>query len=93
MRIAALEWGGDGIRVNILHPDCVYDTGLWSGGVLENRAATYGMTTDEYMSRNILQAPVTSDEVGRIVASLAGKTFLKTTGAQFPIDGGNERVI
>jgi rhamnose utilization protein RhaD (predicted bifunctional aldolase and dehydrogenase)/NAD(P)-dependent dehydrogenase (short-subunit alcohol dehydrogenase family) len=93
MRIAALEWGGDGIRVNILHPDCVYDTGLWSGGVLENRASTYGMTTDAYMSRNILQAPVTSDEVGRIVVTLAGKTFLKTTGAQFPIDGGNERVI
>ena len=26
-RIAALEWGADGIRINTLHPNAVFDTG------------------------------------------------------------------
>ncbi|HEU4350419.1 MAG TPA: bifunctional aldolase/short-chain dehydrogenase, partial [Burkholderiales bacterium] len=29
-RVAALEWAKDGIRINSLHPDAVYDTGLWT---------------------------------------------------------------
>jgi rhamnose utilization protein RhaD (predicted bifunctional aldolase and dehydrogenase)/NAD(P)-dependent dehydrogenase (short-subunit alcohol dehydrogenase family) len=29
-RVAALEWGADGIRVNVLHPNAVFDTGLWT---------------------------------------------------------------
>ena len=29
-RVAALEWADDGIRVNIVHPDAVFDTGLWT---------------------------------------------------------------
>jgi hypothetical protein len=36
---------------------------------------------------------VTSAEVGRLVAELCGDAFVATTGAQIPIDGGNERVI
>ena len=29
-RVAALEWGADGIRVNVVHPNAVFDTGVWS---------------------------------------------------------------
>ena len=29
-RVAALEWAADGIRVNVVHPDAVFDTGLWT---------------------------------------------------------------
>jgi len=93
MRVAALEWGAEGIRVNILHPDCVFDTALWTGGVLEQRAQSYGLTVEQYKARNVLGQSVTADEVGQMVATIAGKTFLKTTGAQIPIDGGNDRVI
>ena len=92
-RVAALEWGSDGIRVNIVHPDCVFDTDLWAGGVLEQRAKKYEMSVEEYMSRNVLKTPVTSMEVARLITSIAGPTFAKTTGAQIPIDGGNDRVI
>ena len=92
-RVAALELGSYGVRVNVLHPDCVYDTGLWSEGVLQGRADKYGMSVEEYKSRNILKKEVTSREVSEMVAVVAGPIFSKTTGAQIPIDGGNDRVI
>jgi len=92
-RIAALELGKFGIRVNILHPDCVYDTGLWTTKALKNSAERYGLTVEEYKSRNILKKHVTSKEVATMVCAMAGKVFAKTTGAQIPIDGGNDRVI
>ena len=92
-RIAALELGPEGIRVNVLHPDCVYDTGLWTPETMENRAQRDGLTVTEYKSRNLLKTEVTSREVAQMVCAMAGKTFAKTTGAQVSIDGGNERVI
>ena len=93
VRVAALELGSFGVRVNTIHPDCVFDTGLWDDDVLETRAKKYEMTVEEYKSRNVLKKPVTSDEVARMVCVAAGPIFCKTTGAQLPIDGGNERVI
>jgi rhamnose utilization protein RhaD (predicted bifunctional aldolase and dehydrogenase)/NAD(P)-dependent dehydrogenase (short-subunit alcohol dehydrogenase family) len=92
-RVAALEWADDGIRVNIVHPDGVFDTGLWTDELLAERAARYAMTVDEYKTRNLLSTEVTSKVVGRVVAALCGDTFAATTGAQIPIDGGNERVV
>ena len=92
-RIAALELGCDGIRVNIVHPDAVYDTGLWTPEVLESRACHYECTVEEYKTRNCLKAEVTSKDVAALVCAMVGPAFAKTTGAQVPIDGGNERVI
>ena len=92
-RIAALELGRFGIRVNILHPDCVFDTGLWTPEALERSAKRYGLTVEEYKSRNVLKIDVKTKEVARMVCAMAGSVFAKTTGAQIPIDGGNERVI
>ena len=88
-----LELGKFGIRVNILHPDCVYDTGLWTTKALNSSAKRYGLSVEEYKSRNILKKHVTSKEVATLVCAMAGKVFAKTTGAQIPIDGGNDRVI
>ena len=93
MRVAALELGSHNVRVNIVHPDSVFDTAIWAGGVLEARAEKYGLTVKEYMSRNVMKTPVKSVEVANVVTSLAGTTFLKTTGAQLTVDGGNERII
>lgn len=92
-RIAALELGKFGIRVNILHPDCVYDTGLWTPDALERSAKRYGLTVEKYKSRNILKIDVKAKEVARMVCAMSGAVFAKTTGAQIPIDGGSERVI
>jgi hypothetical protein len=36
---------------------------------------------------------VTSADVARLCVAVCGPAFAKTTGAQVPIDGGNDRVI
>jgi NAD(P)-dependent dehydrogenase (short-subunit alcohol dehydrogenase family) len=92
-RVTALEWGGDGIRVNVLHPNQVFDTGLWTDEVLRARAANYGLTVEQYKTNNVLKVEITSRDVGELAAELCGPLFARTTGAQIPIDGGNERVI
>ncbi len=92
-RVAALEWAADGIRVNTLHPDAVFDTGIWTPEVLAERARHYGMTVEQYKTKNLLHAEVRSRDVAELAAELAGPLFSKTTGAQIPVDGGNERVI
>jgi rhamnose utilization protein RhaD (predicted bifunctional aldolase and dehydrogenase)/NAD(P)-dependent dehydrogenase (short-subunit alcohol dehydrogenase family) len=92
-RVAALEWASDGIRVNVVHPDAVFDTGVWTPERLAERAANYGLTVEAYRRRNLLRREVRSTDVGALVAALCGDLFARTTGAQIPIDGGNERVI
>ncbi len=92
-RIAALEWGADGIRINTLHPNAVFDTGLWTDEVLAERARRYGMTVAQYRTNNVLRTEVTSRDVAELAAEMCGALFAKTTGAQLPVDGGNERVI
>ena len=92
-RIAALELAGDGIRVNILHPDAVFDTAIWTDEVLTKRAESYGMSVQEYKTKNLLGVEITSHDVARLACAMASPLFSRTTGAQVPIDGGNERVI
>ena len=92
-RVAAMELGNDGIRVNMLHPNAVFDTGIWSEDVIKSRARNYGLSIDEYKRNNILRTTITSHDVANLVLTVCDKGFSKTTGSQIPIDGGNERVI
>jgi NAD(P)-dependent dehydrogenase (short-subunit alcohol dehydrogenase family) len=92
-RVAALELGEHGIRINALHPNAVFDTAIWTDEVLEKRASNYGLSIEEYKTNNILKVEVTSHDVAELACQLAGPVFAKTTGAQIPIDGGNDRVI
>jgi rhamnose utilization protein RhaD (predicted bifunctional aldolase and dehydrogenase)/NAD(P)-dependent dehydrogenase (short-subunit alcohol dehydrogenase family) len=92
-RVAAMEWAGHGIRVNIVHPNAVFDTGIWDAATLASRAESYGLTVAEYKRNNLLGVEITSDDVAAVMVALCTPTFAKTTGAQIPIDGGNERVI
>lgn len=92
-RVAALEWGKDGIRINTLHPNQVFDTGLWTEEVLASRAAHYGLSVEDYRRNNVLKVEVESRDVAELAAEMCGPLFAKTTGAQLPVDGGNERVI
>ena len=92
-RVAALEWGADGIRVNSVHPNAVFDTGLWTEEVLASRAQHYGLSVDAYKKNNVLGVEVSSRDVAELAAEMCGPLFAKTTGAQVPVDGGNDRVI
>jgi rhamnose utilization protein RhaD (predicted bifunctional aldolase and dehydrogenase)/NAD(P)-dependent dehydrogenase (short-subunit alcohol dehydrogenase family) len=92
-RVAALEWGADRIRVNTLHPNAVFDTAAWTDEVLAARAGHYGVSVDEYRKGNVLKVEVRSRDVAELAAELCGPLFAKTTGAQVPVDGGNDRVI
>lgn len=92
-RVAALEWGSDHIRINSLHPNAVFDTGLWTEEVLSARAKHYGLSVEDYKKNNVLRTEVTSKDVAELTAELCGTLFAKTTGAQIPVDGGNDRVI
>lgn len=93
MRVAALELAPEGITVNAVHPDAVFDTALWTQEALKSSARRYGLTVEEYKSRNLMRQPVTSADVARAVVALVDGTFARTTGAQIPVDGGNDRVI
>ncbi|WP_417914186.1 bifunctional aldolase/short-chain dehydrogenase [Candidatus Electronema sp. JM] len=93
VRVAALEWGQDGIRINTLHPNAVFDTGIWTEEILQARAAHYSLTVAEYKSRNLLGVEVRSRDVAELAAELCGPLFACTTAAQLPVDGGNDRVV
>jgi rhamnose utilization protein RhaD (predicted bifunctional aldolase and dehydrogenase)/NAD(P)-dependent dehydrogenase (short-subunit alcohol dehydrogenase family) len=92
-RVAALEWAKDGIRINSLHPNQVFDTGLWTDEVLASRAKAYNMSVEQYKKNNLLKAEVSSRDVAELAAEMCGSLFAKTTAAQVPVDGGTERVV
>lgn len=93
MRVLSLEWGEYGIRLNALHPNAVFDTGIWTDEVLKSRANHYGISIEEYKTNNLLSVEIQSKDVSELAAEMCGKLFSKTTAAQIPVDGGNERVI
>jgi NAD(P)-dependent dehydrogenase (short-subunit alcohol dehydrogenase family) len=92
-RVAALEWGPSHIRVNMLHPHAVFDTGIWTDDVIKSRASKYGLTVEQYKTNNILGVELYSHDIGELIAEMLGPVFSKTTGAQVPVDGGCDRVI
>ena len=92
-RIAALELGEYGVRVNTLHPHAVFDTAIWTDEVLQNRAKAYNMSVQEYKTNNVLKTEIKSTNVAELVCAMAGKAFAKTTGSQVAIDGGSDRII
>jgi NAD(P)-dependent dehydrogenase (short-subunit alcohol dehydrogenase family) len=90
VRSAAAEWGVSRIRVQIVHPDNVFDTGIWTPEVLAQRARCRSMTVDEYRRANFLRTEICSQDVAELVVTVCGSAFSKTTGAQIAIDGGSE---
>lgn len=92
-RVAAMEWGPSGIRVNVLHPDAVFDTEIWGAEGLQQRARSYNLSLEEYKARNLLRTEIGSRDVAELAVTMLGPAFAKTTGTQISIDGGNERTL
>ncbi|NEP42148.1 MAG: bifunctional aldolase/short-chain dehydrogenase, partial [Okeania sp. SIO2H7] len=73
--------------------NAVFDTGIWTEEVLKARAAHYGLSVEEYKTKNLLKVEVSSYDVAEMVAEMCGPLFAKTTGSGVPIDGGSDRVV
>jgi NAD(P)-dependent dehydrogenase (short-subunit alcohol dehydrogenase family) len=91
LRVAAMELGGDGIRVNAINADQV-DTPLFREFVRE-RAASRGVTMEgqleTYRSRNLMGVSLIPPEaVADLAVLLASDRFRYTTGDILTVDGG-----
>ena len=82
----ALEYGELGIRSNAVNADRVR-SGLLTDDMVEHRARQRGVSTQEYLSGNLLQREVKSDDVAQAFLHLALAD--KTTAAVYTVDGGN----
>lgn len=92
-KVAALEGGPHGIRVNIVNPDAVFrDSRLWSDEVRRERARAQGIAVEDledfYRRRNLLGVSVLPEDVAEAVLFLASDRAAKTTGCTLTVDGG-----
>lgn len=86
MRQYAVDLGKLGIRANAVNADRIR-TGIFAGGVLESRAASRGISVDEYFRSNLLAREVTAADVAQAFVYLA--LAPATTGCVITVDGGN----
>jgi rhamnose utilization protein RhaD (predicted bifunctional aldolase and dehydrogenase)/NAD(P)-dependent dehydrogenase (short-subunit alcohol dehydrogenase family) len=91
LRVAAVELGADGIRVNAINADQV-DTPLFRSFVRE-RAASRGVTEAEqleaYRKRNLMGVGlIPAEAVADLAVLMAGERFRYTTGDFITVDGG-----
>jgi NAD(P)-dependent dehydrogenase (short-subunit alcohol dehydrogenase family) len=91
LRVAAVELGGDGIRVNAINADQI-ETPLFLQFVRE-RAAGRGVSVEEqlkvYRSRNLMGTTLIPPEaVADVAVLLASDRFRFTTGDILTVDGG-----
>lgn len=91
LRVAAVELGGDGIRVNMINADQV-ETPLFLQFAKE-RAAARGISIDEqlelYRKRNLLGVSlIPATAVADLAVLLASERFRYTTGDILTVDGG-----
>jgi rhamnulose-1-phosphate aldolase/alcohol dehydrogenase len=91
LRVAAVELGPDGIRVNAINADQV-DTPLFRRFVAE-RAAARGVSVDQqlesYQQRNVMGASlIPAEAVAELAVLLASDRFRYTTGDILTVDGG-----
>ncbi len=94
-KIAAIELGAIGVKVNMINPDAIFGegeqlSGLWRE-VGPGRAKARGLELNQleefYRQRNILKSKITAEDIGRAVLFFVTDQT-PTTGASLPVDGG-----
>jgi rhamnulose-1-phosphate aldolase/alcohol dehydrogenase len=91
-RVAAIEGGPIGVRVNMVNPDAVFtDTHLWDD-IRQERARAHRVPIEEieqfYRRRSLLGVEVRPIDVAEAVLFLASDRSSRTTGCVIPVDGG-----
>ncbi|HEV2735463.1 MAG TPA: bifunctional rhamnulose-1-phosphate aldolase/short-chain dehydrogenase [Longimicrobiaceae bacterium] len=91
-RVAAIEGGPLGVRVNMVNPDAVFaGSGLWTE-IGPERARAPGIAPealgDFYRARTLLNVEVRAGDVAEAVLFLASERSSRTTGCMLPVDGG-----
>jgi rhamnulose-1-phosphate aldolase/alcohol dehydrogenase len=91
-RVAAIEGGSLGVRVNMVNPDAIFEgSRLWSE-IGPERARAHGIDPaqlgDFYRQRTLLGVDVRADDVAEAVLFLASERASRTTGAMLAVDGG-----
>jgi 3alpha(or 20beta)-hydroxysteroid dehydrogenase len=76
-KVAALELGADGIRVNSIHP-----------GVIDTPMARDLVSAGTLLRGNAIKRPGTPDEIAQLALFLASDRSSYSTGAEFLADGG-----
>ncbi|MGH2354941.1 MAG: bifunctional aldolase/short-chain dehydrogenase [Chloroflexota bacterium] len=92
-RVAAMEVGEHGIRVNMINPDAVFrGSTLWSPELRRARASAHGVSEealgDFYRQRCLLGVPIYPEDVAEAAWWLASERSRKTTGGVITVDGG-----
>ncbi|MFZ5563320.1 MAG: bifunctional aldolase/short-chain dehydrogenase [Thermodesulfobacteriota bacterium] len=95
-KIAAIELAPLGVRANMVNPDAVFGDAAVPSKLWEligpDRMKARGLDPEGlkeyYRQRNLLKASVTAEHVGNVVVFFASD-LSPTTGASFPVDGGN----
>jgi NAD(P)-dependent dehydrogenase (short-subunit alcohol dehydrogenase family) len=91
-RVAAIEGGPLGVRVNIVNPDAIFaGSHLWDH-LRDERARAHGVAPDRledfYKQRSLLGVEVRAEDVAEAALFLASDRSSRTTGAMLPVDGG-----
>lgn len=91
-KVLAIESAEAGIRVNVVHPDGVFDgSGLWNV-IKKERAQSHGIKPEEleehYRNRNLMKVKVEPRDVAESVCFLLSGRSAKTTGCMVTVDGG-----
>jgi NAD(P)-dependent dehydrogenase (short-subunit alcohol dehydrogenase family) len=92
-RVAAMEGGEFGIRVNMINPDAVFrGSTLWSPELRRARAEAHGVPEvkleDYYRQRNLLGVAIYPEDVAEAAWWLATERSRKSSGAVLTVDGG-----
>jgi len=92
-RVLALEGAAHGIRVNILHPDAVFEgSALWSPALRAQREKAQGLPPggieEAYRRRSLLGRTVRPRDVAEAALFFASERSSRTTGAWLPVDAG-----
>jgi NAD(P)-dependent dehydrogenase (short-subunit alcohol dehydrogenase family) len=92
-RVAALEGGDYGVRVNMINPDAVFrGSTLWSPELRRARAQAHRVQEEQlgdfYRQRCLLGVPIYPEDVAEAAWWLATDRTSKMTGGVITVDGG-----